>query len=473
MSRDGIIDQVKDENSVPMRRENKTKRKSCWDRDPSKVAEAEAVLRGTRSLSRDPARIFATLAEGQSVKLPRRTDLGVIAGLFESLNRGDFASSPLQPDAAILRRILDFCREETDLLGHPDASGFAKALLALSAHHSDWVRPLDAWRARTHNAHRQFHSLVRHLIAAYEVPTFLDAAWMEGLTPEAVRHQGWYKLVGRGENIRTAGDLPVPLTRRQAHHFLLAPDDLDIPSAFRWALVMDLGGDERLARSILATRIGTEFGDEAFCASVVRFFIAHPGLDPDRHGPIIDYLQSQRSVPSVPNPLADLPGQPTLVPPQPSLTMKGRTPESLRRAIIGWHRELAERRSATTAVGSWAPSGFLHLSHEEGMDDERRIHEVTELLTAQDLFEEGKAMTHCVASYAHACASGRSSIWSLRTRIESGRVIRQATVEVRSRDGVIIQVRRRANKPPTGRDLAILRRWGEEGGPGLASWFGI
>ena len=82
-------------------------------------------------------------------------------------------------------------------------------------------------------------------------------------------------------------------------------------------------------------------------------------------------------------------------------------------------------------------------------------------------------MAHCVASYDHFCASGRSSIWSLRTRIESGRVIRQATVEVRSQDSLIIQVRRRANKPPKERDLAILRRWGEVSGPGLASWFAI
>ncbi len=70
----------------------------------------------------------------------------------------------------------------------------------------------------------------------------MDAAWFAGLTPEGLRHQGWYKHVARGRNNRTADSLPVPLTRRQAHHFLQSPDDLDIASAFRRALVVDLGG---------------------------------------------------------------------------------------------------------------------------------------------------------------------------------------------------------------------------------------
>ena len=80
-------------------------------------------------------------------------------------------------------------------------------------------------------------------------------------------------------------------------------------------------------------------------------------------------------------------------------------------------------------------------------------------------------MNHCVASYANDCASGRSSIWSLRKRIESGRVVRLATVEVRVGDGTIVQVRKRSNKLATRRELSVLGRWGDAGGPKLASWW--
>lgn len=443
--------------------EKKRKRRSSWDHDPDKIAAAEAVLRESRALSRDPERLLRTIAEGRPVRLPRRSDLGILAGLFESLHRGDFAASPLPPDAGVLRHLWTFCRSETDLLTVSEGSRYANALLALSAHHRDWVRPLESWRARTYSARRQFRSLLRHLIALYDVPVFLDAAWLDGLDPAAIRHQGWYKHIARGRNIRTAAGLPLPLTKKQAHHFLRTPDDFAIPAAFRRAQILDLGGDERLVRSILGTRIGTTSEHEAFWASVVRFFVAHPGLEPVHHGPIVDFLHHQKFVPSVPNPLVDQPGQPPLVPLQPRLCIKGRTPDSLRRAVAEWHRDLA--RSGTTTVSSWEPSGFVPLVHEEGTGDERRTHLIVELLTTQELLEEGREMSHCVASYAHSCASGRTSIWSLRRRIDSGRVVRRATIEVRNKDRTIVQVRRRRNAWPTEQEWLLLEQWGEAGGP--------
>ena len=108
-----------------------------------------------------------------------------------------------------------FCRAETDLLVDPDGPRYALALLALSAHHRDWVRPLQDWRAPSYNAARQFRWLVRHLIARFDVPAFLDTAWLNGLTPDAVKHQAWYKHIASGRNIRTADDLPMHLTKMQ------------------------------------------------------------------------------------------------------------------------------------------------------------------------------------------------------------------------------------------------------------------
>jgi hypothetical protein len=153
--------------------------------------------------------------------------------------------------------------------------------------------------------------------------------------------------------------------------------------------------------------------------------------------------------------------------------MKGRTPESLLRAVSGWHRDLAEMRSAAPAAATWGASGFASFAHEEGEEDGRRVYEVAELLNAQELLDEGRLMNHCVASYANACASGRSSIWSLRKRIESGRLIRLATVEVKVADGTIVQVRKRSNKLATRRELSVLGRWADAGGPKLASWYAV
>jgi hypothetical protein len=449
--------------------EKKPKRKSVWFQEPAKVAAAERILRESRELLRDPDRVMRLLADGKPIKLPLRSDLGVMTSLLETVQHGEFEQSPLRPDVEVLRRVLLFCRDETDLLTHQEAPRYANALLALSAHERDWLRPMEHWRATSHNASRQFRGLLRHLLVRYEVPAFLDAAWLEGLTSEGVKHQGWYKHIGQGRNISTADELPISLTKKQAHHFLHAPDDFDITSAFRWAVIIDLGGDDRLVRSILGTRIGAEFGNEAFWNSGFRFFIAHPELDPRHHGPIVDYLLHHKFTPSIPNPHADEPGQPAIVPPRPGLTMKGRTPESILRAVSAWHGSLTVS-SRTTSITSWTPSGFRPFVFEMTTTDGERRFEIVELLTTQEMLDEGRAMRHCVGSYAGYCASGRASIWSLRKQIESERIIRLATIEVNNTQRFIVQVRGRLNKRPAKEDLAILDRWQNEGGPRLSRW---
>jgi hypothetical protein len=447
----------------------KKKRKSAWDQDPGRIASAEAVLRESRRLLRDPQRVLAMLAEGRPVRLPLRTDLGVMASLFDAIRQGDYAASPLQPDVDVLRDLLLFCRVETDLLTAPDAPSYANALLALSAHHRDWIRPLRDWRRASHNVGRQFRSLIRHLIACYDVPTFLDAAWLEGLTIDAVKHQGWYKHMASGQNIRTAPDLPIPLTKMQAHHFLRAPDDFDIPSAFRWAVIVDLGGDERMVRSILGTWIGTTYSLDEFWLSVFRFFTANPMLDPAHHGPIVDFLRHHRFEPSVPNPLAGQPGEPDLIPAQPNLSMKGRTPESVLRAMREWHRSLMQGQAKTTPI-SWKRSGFPSFEWRDGPAEDDRVYRIVELLTSSELLVEGQAMRHCVASYTNSCATGRTSIWSLQKSIESGRVVRLVTIEVSNNRSAIVQVRGRCNRLPNEGEMTLLNSWGEAGGPALSYW---
>jgi hypothetical protein len=448
----------------------KKKRKSCWDFDKEKIAAADTVLRETKRLPRDPEKLLATLATGNHVRPPLRSEQSTIAKVFAYCEQANVESCSLLPHAETLRDLVAFCIATTDLLTDQEAPSYANALLALSGHCNHWLRPLRAWSARTHNAYRQFRSLVRHLLARYDVPAFLDTAWLEGLTPEAVKYQGWFKLIGDGRNIRTAGDLPFALTKKQAHHFLQAPGDIGVVAAFRWAHIMDLGGDERLVRSILGTRIGTDFENASFWTSVLRFFIARPGVDPRHHGPIIDFLHDQRFVPSVPNPRAGEPGQPPLVPPHPNLSMKGRSAESLLRAVGRWHQDLWRPQTPIHQVWEW--SGFPSFAHEDGVADNRRVYEITELTSRQELLDEGAAMGHCVASYAHACVSRYTSIWALRERIEGGRVIRLVTLEVKNNQRMIVQARKRGNRLPTGREWSILRRWSEAGGPRVARGLG-
>jgi PcfJ-like protein len=433
-----------------------------------KLVQANQVLKESKTVRTDPERLLSSILDGEPVRVPLNSDLYVIAKLFERVNPDKPNTYPLRPDLTAFRRLVLLCLEATDLLRGRGAPQFAQALLALSAHAKRWVRQPEGWEPRSHNAYRQFHSLVRHLTARYDVPTFLNTAWLEGLTTKGVVHQRWFLHVAQGQNIRTADGLPVPLTKKQAHLYLEAPDDFDVLTAFRWAQILDLGGDERLVRSVVSTRIGTDFANDEFWVTALRWLVAQPMLDAVHHGPIIDYLNNRRFVPSVPNPKAALPGQPLLVPPQPNLTMKGRDPEELLRSVASWHQLLNRQKAGKATL--WVPSGIPPFRQEEGKAENRKVYTITELLSSGELIDEGRAMSHCVGSYAGSCASGRVSIWSLRSIDALGQETRLLTLEVLVQSRQVVQARQKYNKLPSPKEISILNRWAGAGGPSLSKW---
>ncbi len=379
--------------------------------------------------------------------------------------------SPLRPELKILGHLEWCCRERSDLLSSRWISRYAEALIALSAHWREWVRPLDHWEPSGSDPEDQFTSLVGHLLALYDVPRFMDAAWHQGWTAEGIRQQGWFKHIGRGESIRTAEDLPIPITKRMAHFFVQGPSDLPISGAFRYAQVQGLGGEESLARSLLGTRLGIDFCNHYFWVTVIRWLIDHPEVVDFHHGPIIDFLHDQKFVPSVNNALVHLPGQPELVPVQPNLSMKGRSPSSLLRAVETWHREMYARRKPIR--GDWHTSGIPSFCHEVIDEAGTASYRIKELLRTWELDEEGRTLNHCVSAYAPFCLNGQSSIWSLSRMDSLGNVERLLTIQVQNATKEIVQARGWKNRLPTAEEFRILAAWTQAGGPRVSSWLPV
>ena len=271
-----------------------------------------------------------------------------------------------------------------------------------------------------------------------------------------------------GRNLRDAPRLPTPLTKRVAHHVLQAPDDLGIPAALRYGQVIALGGDDDLARSLAATRLQADFTAADFWASVLAWFVAHPEVAPADHRAIVDYLYHTRFVPQVANPASRLRGktrQALLVPAQPHLSMKGRTPAALLRLVNRWRHEIQTRPLVTEA---WAPSGIAPLVVIQGIGAEQERFETTELIGTDELEAEGQALNHCVYSYSGSCRAGLASIWSLTVEDPAGQIKRLLTLEVRGDQPAIVQAKGHHNRRPTTAELILLTRWSLDGGPELA-----
>ena len=327
-------------------------------------------------------------------------------------------------------------------------------LITLANLKKDWIRPLEDWEPTSHNTRRQFTSLARHLLAKYFVPKFMDVVFFE----ENLLHQLWFIHIGLGYNIRKAIDLPTPITKMEAHHFMKAPDDYNIRAAIRWGQIYALGGDARLANAIRGTLLENNFVNEDFWMSVLRWFIANPMLDTEHVGPIIDYLQNQRFA-----------GRRIFVgpgvveergPEQPNLSMKNRDPEALLKAVAAWHRKLGKEKKGENSV--WQSCGLPGFEMQEGESNNKncKIWTIREMLSHKELVADGRALHHCGGSYAHSCSSGHCSMWTMELEDYSGKH-KVLTIEV-NKSNVISQARGNYNAKAEQKPTNIMARWAQQ-----------
>jgi hypothetical protein len=285
----------------------------------------------------------------------------------------------------------------------------------------------------------------------------MDSVWLQEESPGAANQQDWFIALGHGVSVRKL-DLPLCFTRRMAHCFLSAPEGLSVEAALLWAQVAGLGGDRRLFRSILGSRIASDFANNEFWLTVVVWLIKRPFFDQAQVGPLVDFIHRRKFEPAAGDPV------------EPEFSVQGRTADSLLRQMGQWHKELA--RHAERSEATWTPSGIgtFHLCEGvEGSNSFRRW-TIIEIVSRTELAHEGRAMGHCVASYESSCRSGASSIWSLGVEGNTGRRRRVLTIEVLHRTKSICQIRGRANRLARSGELLFIQRWAAQEGliiPGI------
>lgn len=332
--------------------------------------------------------------------------------------------------------------------GVQEGNTHIEGLLALARRHEQWIRPVEEWKRKSHNAHRQFQELARHLLAKYAVAGFMDSAWFQGAAPEATQRQDWFIHVGSGKNIRTAENLPIELTKRMAHLLMQAPSHYTIDQALRWTQVVGMGGSEELAEAVLRSRLGTSFAREEFWVGVVKFLVYNPLLDPEYVEPIVEYIHHQKFTPQevrAPDGSVRL-GDP----PHPGFSMRGRHMEPLLELVDEWRGE--REKEERLAVHSWDPCGVAGLTYEDASPHGDGIVRwtVRELTTGKELTAEGKAMSHCVSSYLQSCRQGKVSIWSVGVEDEDGKRRSILTACLKNDIRTVNQARGRHNALPLG-----------------------
>ena len=352
----------------------------------------------------------------------------------------------------VLLKLLLYLEANSDLLKE---ATYIQGISALANHHESWIRSLETWKVKKHNRDRQFSELARHLLAAYEVPLFMDSVWFNG----DGTHQNWFKHIGTGQNIRTAQDIPIPLTKKMAHHFLKAPKHYTVEEALRWGQVHALGGDQYLVDALRQARLTQSFSNDDFWMNVIRFFIANPMLDVRHVHPIIDYIWHQRYENR--RVFVERGVAREIGPAQPNFSMRGRTPETLLCQVEEWHGQLGRTSKSTELEWYRSQIGEFHLLEGSEQLHNMKFWSIRELLSNDELIDEGRSMQHCVQTYARFCHTGRSSIWTMEIEDENGRR-KILTIEVALPEKVIRQVRGRRNRLPTPKEKDLLGKWADQ-----------
>lgn len=314
---------------------------------------------------------------------------------------------------------------------------YIEALYQVYLKRANFIRKVEDWVPKTKNQHRQFSAFLRHCFTKYQIPEFMDSAWLGrdlNVDPKPVE---WFLWVAEGKNLRKAPDLPIVLTKQMAHLVLDAPNSYNFYQALRYGQILSMNGDHRLAEAVNQTFLSRRFGNEEFWTSVIQFFIQNPFLDRHQVGPIVDYLQNQKY---------------TAQAPQPGLTMKGRNPQALLDQVEVWHKSIQKAKGG--GLVRWDSCGVAEFSKEIKTANSTSVWTVEEMVTSKELQDDSRKLHHCVASYVQSCVNKRCAIFSVRLDGE-----RVATIEVVPLQNMIVQAREKYNAVLSPLTRQIVTEW--------------
>lgn len=394
-----------------MAKKHKTER----EKQMLKTAEQEAVIAQALQFSRKRFKKFEEIIE----QLYQGEDLSFsfsdrrIWKINECFN--SFSTTTKPAERKLLRDVLIRLCEKTELVAEESC---IQALFNMVQNKACWKKDLFKWKPVTKQAATQVKELASYLFCKYKVPDFLYQGLYE---TKNLQHLEWLIHLGDGGKVKEMKKIPIPFSQKMGHYFLNAPATFSVAEALRWAQVKGLNGEDRLAERIAYSWIGTKpYSDEVFWEGFIQLVINGGMFNLNKLTELIDYVREERRV-------------------NINYSLKGRTLLSLFRQSDAWHNRFSGNRANLV----WKPSGI------EGYKTEKRSEVVVleELTASRKLSEEGKAMKHCVGSYAFYCAKGKSAIFSLRKY--SGGVLLDimATIEVNLSLQRIVQAKAKMNKP--------------------------
>jgi len=319
------------------------------------------------------------------------------------------------------------------------SSDYIDVLVNISMFSKQMVRPIQDWKRPSFSPDEQLEDLIDHCFATYPTPVFLVTAFYGG----SLSRMSWYVKLGQGTSVKNLLGFPGNFTAKMSHTFRNTPRGFDVAQALVRAEAIGFGASTTVAETLAYTRLVELEGNKKFWSEVIQFFAKAENKNLNDFRVLIDFLEFS-------------------VGRNRAFSLKGRTFDALTRDAIAWSVDTAKMNAASSAM-MWYPSGIPAFDTSKDQDGKTVRYFSVELLSADDLYEEGEAMNHCVGEYVDACNSGASAIFSLR-KIENGVVKRLATVEIDPDTLEVEEVSANCNAALSNEAFSILQTWCKEAG---------
>jgi hypothetical protein len=361
----------------------------------------------------------------------------VSAALARPMTRPTDANLPL------VRRVLDEFVEAFP--GPARRVDVLVAVARLAPFRHAWRHELTSWKPVDAVGELAW-SLACHLLcrrAEFPPPRWMFAAWV-GDDALSVASRPWFVHVADGHNLCHAPDLPYPLSKRMAHHAMLAPAYLTPGQALRFGQARGTSESitPRAAEAIARTRLGLPQRDESYWKKFIIWY-GHTSARCMAHADaIVDFVHACR--------FGEF-GQP----PVPGFRYTRYAPLELVEAANHWR---ARQQALRQIQRRWRSCGVAGYEDVEGGLFGTLVFRVVELRSATELRQEGDLMNHCAYTYAERAAAGECAIFSVRAQ-QARAWTPEATIEVIPSERMILQARARDNARVSDVVEQVIRRW--------------
>jgi hypothetical protein len=391
----------------------------------------------------------------------------------------------MSKEARINERAIEALREDNKKSGKPDKKpGQEKFLEAYSyipsTGYDSRYRIPPSWKPQSFNERKQHLEFLKSFVYPYPLPETLlwathapeyisDTDGSRNKSPYFVFirfAKKWIRDIASGESFYKQNKMF--FTKAEAHYFSSSKipyaDESSVIKLYFYAKCRARSMNHKMSKmaaDVFAVKFSSHFKD-----SLVEGFLDLLGRTPEYRyeksmlGDISDFILAKMRENKEKHE---------------AFSFSGRTITSVIKLANEWHeylrREAEANRAAQRAYAQENLKNEKHIdtSKWKGMgisqfrfDTEECIWTVTELLSAQDLLDEGRKMKNCVASYAYRCALGETAIFSVEQVYPVNQIIDKiATLEVNFSNRSLVQAKGKCNTALSSKVMNVITRWAQ------------